>query len=168
MELPKIEHVRAEIQVEIWLACRRSYCSIDIGRQQAANARALLEADLGGCGTGEHLAAIKGAGSRPDKTIARKHIKREVIAIRPDAKLGIVVEVRLLEGIAVVRPGGVRGGRDGHTLEERRAACHGELTEHPATCRFVILGDDIPIVVGLARSAKPCPQGVACGWSHEQ
>ncbi len=167
VELPQVERVRAKVQIEVRLAGRRRSRPIQVGRQQTGHAGALLEADLRGGSACEHFAPVERAGARADEGVAVEHVEGEVVAVRPDAQLGIVVEVGLGEGVAVVRPRCVRACRDSHTLEEGRGADR-ELRQHPATCRLVVLGDDVAVVVALAAAAEPCPWRVAGGRSGQE
>src|SRR5258707_15482662 len=79
MELEEIQIVSAEKQHEVRLPRRRRGSTVKICRQQAADAAALLEANLGRSRAGEHPAAIIGAGIGAHEDVAVKHVKSLVI-----------------------------------------------------------------------------------------
>ncbi len=56
--LPEVERIRAEVQIQVGRARRWGGSPVEIGRQQTAETRAELEADLGGRGSGAHRCAI--------------------------------------------------------------------------------------------------------------
>src|SRR5205085_3459105 len=126
---------------------------IQIGGQQAPNRGTLLETYLGSRLTVEHGGAVIGAGVGPYETISTEHVERFVVGIGPHAHLRIIIEVGILERIAIEGAGRVRRGGNSHALQERRGG-YGKLREDPPIGCLVIEDDGIAIVVGLATSAK--------------
>ena len=105
----------------------------------------------------EHGIAVISAGIGAYESVAIEHVEGDVVSIGPYSHLRVVIEVGVLEGIAVIGPGSVGGSRDGHALQERRGS-HGELSQHPAVGQLVIERDGVAIVVRLAAAAEPRPQ----------
>src|SRR5260370_25472411 len=121
----EIEHVVGRI-------CGGSGGDIESRGQQSANRGALLEADLRRRGSIEHGSAVVSASIRARKgRAAGEHVEGYVVRVGPDRHLGIVVEVRVLERVAVVSSRFVGSCRDRNALKvgSRR---NRELTEDPA------------------------------------
>jgi hypothetical protein len=142
VELKKTERVRGEVKKERRLASGGLDSSIHVGRQQAVDSAALLEADHSRCITGEHRRAIRSTGIGSERRAAAgiEHIEREVVAIRPNSHFGVIIEVGQREGISVVGTGRVIGSRDRNTLEKRaRVDVDYELGSNPAIRHLVVL-----------------------------
>ena len=141
----------------------RRRAAVEVSRQQAAVAGAQLKALLGCRQTRQHLAAVIGAGAGASKGLPIvEHVEGDVVGIRPDSHLRVVVEGGVREGIAVVGTGCVRGGRHRHTLPVAgRAARHRKLRQHPAVGHLVVLHDRVTVVAGLASATKPGKQRIA-------
>ena len=74
---------------------------------------------------------------------------------RPDTDLGVVVEI--VRERKFIKPVGLRcigGLRDGEALIVRRTVPAGELGKHPPVGHLVILSDDVPRVVRIARVVR--------------
>src|SRR5207244_2194815 len=128
---------------------RRHHRAVQVGREEATVAHAGLEADGRRRLAGEHLRAVEGPGACANKGVALKVVERQVVGVRPDGQLRIIVEVDIadLKGVAVVGAGWVAGRRDRQTLDERgdRIALliqrEGELREDPAVGHSVVAHD---------------------------
>ena len=98
---------------------------------------------------GQHL---RGAGR------AREHVVRRVVGVRPDAELGVVVEVRVREGVQRILTGGIRRARHRDALPERprELRLHGEreLRDEPPVGERVIEDDSIEAESGSASAAQ--------------
>src|ERR1043166_7547197 len=153
VHLPDVGRVRTEVDEVFGRARGRRDCAVEVCGQHAAEARTQLEALLGGRGAGDHLRAVVGAEARADEAAPGKHVVGRVVAVGPDAELRVVVEVRLFEGVDVVGARRVRCLRDGDALVEAagRPVGDGELRQHPAVVRLVVLGDGVAVVVDGAR-----------------
>src|SRR5216683_569957 len=69
--------------------------SVEIGREHAAVARGELEALLRRCRAGQHGRAIVGTELRTgERLTVVEDVEGDVVRIRPDAELRIVVELR--------------------------------------------------------------------------
>ena len=113
----------------------------------------LLEADLRRRSSVEHGVAIVGASVGADEGIAVEHVEGFVVGVRPDTHLRIVIEVRVLERVAVVGAGGVRSCRHRNALQVGSGR-NRELAEDPAVGQFVVKHDGIAVVVRLASAAE--------------
>ena len=168
MEFVQIQVVGAEVHQVIRRTRGRRGGAIQIRRQQAAYRRPLLEANLRGCGSGQHGGAVVGASIGPYKRgAAGKHVKGYVVSIGPHRHLRVVVEVAVLERIAIVGSSCVRGSRDRDALQVRRGG-NGELAEDPALSQLVVDHDGVAVIVGLAAAAKSGPDSVSRSRSGNQ
>ena len=169
-ELVEMERVGDDVDKGIGSAVGRRRRSVEVRRQQAVHAGAILKADRGGGAARQHRVPIERADERAEKGRARRieGVERHVVAVRPHSQLRIVREVIVgnRERVPAVAAGGVRGSRDGHAIHERRAVHR--LRHHPAAGRLVELRDDVAAVVRLARPAEPRPETVAGGRAEEQ
>src|SRR5260370_6004752 len=107
----------------------------------------------------EHGVAVIGARVGAQKSRWAKHVERDVVSVRPHAQLGIIVEVGILERVAIVSAGGIGRSRNRNALQERRRAHH-ELRKYPAISQLVIGDDRIAIVVAFASAAKAFPESI--------
>src|SRR5262245_12487288 len=92
--------------------------AVQIRRQHATYCGRLLETNLGGRGSGEHGSAVVSAGIGAQKSCAARveHVEGDVIGIRPDAHLGIIIEAGIRECVTIVGTGGVGSSRDSYAL----------------------------------------------------
>ena len=98
---------------------RRQRCAGQVRRQKTAVIGADAEALLSGRSSRQHARSIIRANFAVQESggAGRKHVKRDVIRIGPDTHLWIVWEIRILEGITVIRPRGIAAGGDSNALE---------------------------------------------------
>src|SRR5229473_5763984 len=156
-----------EIHKEIGFAKRRRCLTVYIGGQQAAHALGLLEANGRGEISRQHICPVIGAGHRSGKAW-RKDVKRSVVAVWPNAHLGIIWEGARgkSEGIAIVATRRVRCGRDGHAVQKWRRK--DGLRCYPTPGRLVVLNDDVAVVVRFASPAKAFPESVSGRGAHHR
>ena len=159
VELEQVERTIVAIESEEVVGRASGWLgwSIDVRRQDAS--RSGGEALLGGSGAGQHLGTIVGAGLGAGKVTGRvKEVEGGVVGVGPDADLGVVVEVALRKGVAVVGAGRVRGLGDGDALFEGGGGSvgvgDGELGDDPAGGDLVIEGAWIAVVVCFAQAAE--------------
>ena len=107
----------------------------------------------------QHGGAVVSTGIGADKVVAVEHVEGFVVGVGPDAHLGIVVEVGVLERVAIPGAGGVGRDRDGDALHVG-AGGDGELAHHPAVGELVVGDDGIAVVVELAAAAEAGPQRI--------
>src|SRR5690606_2240857 len=94
----------------------------------------------------------------------RKLVVRVEVAVRPYAKLRVVVEARHLEGVEVVIAGRVGGLRDGDALGRRIIQSvsvrveESELGEDPAPGVLVVEHNGVTVILGLAWPVEPSPE----------
>src|SRR5258708_34350703 len=139
-----------------WSGCRQAGWPVEIRREDAAIARRELEALLRRCRAGQHGRAIVGTELRTGECLTVvENVEGDVVRIRPDAELRIVVELRgtVTERIQVVGPGRIARGRNSHALQVR-CGRHRELREHPAIRDFVALSARLAIVI-RGKAASP-------------
>src|ERR1700757_197880 len=109
MELEEVQTVDSEIHHIVRRTGRRRRTAVEIGRKQPTHQGALLEADLSGRGASKHGGAIVGAGLGAYKGVAIKHVEGFVVCVGPNAHFRIVVEIVVLEAVAVESAGSVGG-----------------------------------------------------------
>src|SRR5215831_13781408 len=99
MELEEVEVVGAEKHLEVGRARWRRGASIKIGRQQTADRRTLLEADLSCRLAGQHRCTVISAGIGAQESGAGriKHVKGHIVRVGPYAHLRIIIEAGVLE-----------------------------------------------------------------------
>src|SRR5207249_10725702 len=110
VELEETERARAgKIEEEVRLAGGRGSAAIQVRRQEAGHARALLETDGGTRAAGQHARAVKSAGLRAHKGApVGEGVGRPIVGVRPDAELGVVREVAAeVERVPDITAGGV-------------------------------------------------------------
>ncbi len=110
----------------------------------------------------EHFAALENEDTGPTpRTAIRELVDRHVVAVRPDAELGVVVHLSgaNLKCIAVPRAGRIGGLGDGDALVIW--PIHGELAHQPAIRQGIKERDWIAVVGVLTRAAKALPERVA-------
>ena len=126
----------------------------------------------GGGITIEHLAALEDVRSRASPTVADKQVGCHIVAIGPDAELGVVVHLGVagLELVAMVSSSGVARLRDSNTLVEGTVGKvgQGELANQPAVSHLIIKNNGIAIIGVFAGAAKTGKQRVVVGGAVEQ
>jgi hypothetical protein len=144
--------------------------AFEIRRQETAVRARRREALLCRRFTGKHRGAVVRARLRANEDEStHKQVERHVVAVGPDAELRVIVEVRIREGIPVVRAGRIVHHRDGNAFDERRAArLVRQLGNHPAIGERVITHDGIAAVGRVARRAKALPQRAQQDWAEER
>ena len=88
-----------------------------------------------------------------------KHIERDVVTVRPNSHLGIVIEVFVLKLVTVICPRGVSSRGDRYAL--RKTVFHRELRDDPTIRDLVVLNNGVSIVILFAVSAKSLPNRVS-------
>ena len=163
VELPRDQaRRRAEADHVVRRARRRQGRAVERRRKQSAVCGARLEELLRRGLAREHPRAIERGDAGADEGRAvREEIHREVVAVGPDAELGVVGEVRVpvAERVAVVGAGRVRRGRDRDAHEVGRGR-HRELADHPAVGDAVVKDGRVAVVVALAPAAEAGPDRV--------
>ena len=163
VEFVEVQVVGSKIQHVIRRTGWRSGRTVEIRRQQASHRGSLLETDLGCGGAREHRVAVIGTSvGAHERDAARKHVERFVICVRPYAHLRIVVEVGVLERIAVISSRGVGSRRHRNALQIR-CRRNRELAEDPTLREFVVKHDGVAVVVSLASTTEPGPQRIPRG-----
>src|SRR5688500_769189 len=116
---------------------------------------AVSDAKLPGRSADKHSVALESAYLTANKrTTIPKHVVTDVISIRPNAHLRIVVEIATVrEGVAEVGAGRIGRRRNGDTLSEWLAR-HSKLSQHPAIGQLIVLNNRIAIVIALATNAE--------------
>ncbi len=113
----------------------------------------------------DHRLAVDRAGDRRAELEARVElVDGDVVAVRPDADLRVVVEpARRREHVVVevVRPERVRRLRHREALVAALGGEQRELGEHPAVSELIVDDDRISVVLRLARAAEAGPRRVA-------
>src|SRR5262249_6063308 len=117
VELPERQRGgRVQGEDVVWRAGWGQGCAVERGRQQPSKARTDVEALLGSRLPSDHLRTVISAGLTTSEGVAVEHVESEVVGVGPNADLGIVRKVAVLERVAVVAPGRVAGGGDRHAL----------------------------------------------------
>ena len=140
---------------------RRQRGAVKGRREEATIGRTCREQLLRGGRAGEHPAPVHDRDAGPAKGRAvGKNVDGQVVAVRPDAELGVVGEVRVapVEPVSVVRAGRVTAGRDGHAHHVRQRGDR-ELSHEPAVGDLVIEDRRVAVVVGLAATSESAPDG---------
>ena len=154
----------AHRQLHVVRTGRRGGGAVHIGRQNAAIGAGCGEALLRGGGAGEHAGPVHGAAFSTEERGAGavEHVVGDVVGVRPHRQLRVVREVGVLEGIAVVGAGRVRGLRDRHALVVRAGGRVdvGELGEYPAAGEGVVADDGVAVVGAFAEPAEAGEQRV--------
>ena len=166
MKFVQVQIVGAEVHHVVRRTSRRCGRAIEIGWKQSADRGALLEADLGGRLSRQHGAAVVGAGVGADEGVPVEHVESFVVSVGPHAHLRIVIEVGVLERVAIKGSSSVGSCRDRDALQVRRGG-DGELAEDPALRDFVVEDDRIAVIIGLASTAKAGPERIAGGWPSD-
>ena len=148
----------------VWIASGWRNNAIQIGWQEslftgAANDPPGLRG--GGSIAHQHLDPIKDKRLRPEEGCAQgvENVSSHVIAVRPDAQLGIIKEVAgQVEVVPVPGAGGVAGLGYGNTLVlgDRGAARDSKLADNPAVGELIIDHHRITAAT-LASAAKAGP-----------
>ena len=166
MELPvgdRVARRRTEPDDVVGRAGRRLPPAIERGRQNAAVARARVEALLGRCRAGQHRGAVERADARAVECdpAAGEDVVADVVRVGPHRQLRVIGEVGVPVRERVPVPGASRIGRlgDGEAVEVRRRR-NGELLNHPTVGDRVVGDRPVPVVVRLAAPAEAAPQGV--------
>ena len=111
---------------------------------------------------GEHFRAIKRKGLRTEKGGAGRveHVHGHVVAVGPDAEMGIVKKVGThVKAVTIVSAGGIRGRRDGDALvgDRRAARGAGKLGDDPPVRDVIIEDDRVAKAAVLAGAAEAGP-----------
>src|SRR5215467_7677468 len=120
---------------------------IHVRWQHPAHRGRLLETNLGGRGSGEHGSAVvsAGIGAKESRAARVEHVEGDVVGIRPDAHLGIIIEVGIGELVTIVGAGSVGSSRDSDALEKWTKSSvritNYELREHPTVSELVVKHD---------------------------
>ena len=164
MEAKKIQVRRvSEVEEEIRLAGGWRRRTIYVGRQQAAHTLWLLKANRRGGISRQHIGPVVRTGERPGKG-RREDVVSHVIGVRPHTEFGVIRKGGERERISIIAARGVRRGRDRHAVQIWRRK-HG-LCRDPTTGGFVVLNDDVAVVVSLASSSKALPEGIPGSGAH--
>ena len=143
--------------------------AVEIGGQEAAEALLELEALLRRRGAGEHRGRSKAQARPPTKVLPVEHVVGDVVGVRPDAQLRVVVEVRLRERVAVVCAGGVGGGGDGDALQIWAAWLTENCVRTQRSAALSYCDDRVAVVVGLAVAvAAEAAQSVLPAWESRR
>ena len=123
--------------------------AVEVARQQDQRRTGGVEGLERGRVAGEHLRPVE--GDRVQAPAGEAPLGAQVVGVRPDAELGIVVrEVELEQVEEPAARDGVRRLRYRDALEGRRgleAVWDRELAHHPAIGEVVIDDDRVPVVV---------------------
>src|SRR5581483_1917824 len=97
-------------------------------------------------------------------------VRREVVAVGPDAQLRVVEEVRAqVEAVAVPRARRVARLRDGDALVRRDVVpVDGELAHEPAVGELVVEHDGVAGAAALAEAAETAPERADPDWAEQR
>jgi hypothetical protein len=112
----------------------------------------------GGSSPGQHVSPVE--GHRAGYAVARGKVsQREVVGLRHDAELGIVVVLpwRDMEGPAVVGTRGIGGPGQSDALNP---LADRELAQQPAVGQMIVENDRVAVVVVLAGATEARPDGI--------
>ena len=162
MEAPQVQRIRPEIEDRVRCSGRWHRRSVKVAREKTTIGAAELEALLCRRGPDQHARAVVGADVGALER-AREHVEGDVVGVRPDRELRVIVEQRaaVTERVAIIRTGRIGGRRDRDTLEIWRRGDR-ELGEDPTVRDLVVLDDRVAVVVRLAPATEPRPDRVAC------
>ena len=156
-----VEHERAAREPDrgVRFSRRRRHRSVQVGGSDAADVVVDDDALLRGGGGGKHLDPVERAvGDAVEAAAAAggEGVVGDVVAVRPDAELRVVVEIRIRVVVARPLPGGVRRPRDGDALVIRTvgAFADGELRDQPTVRQRIVEGDPVAVVARLAVPAE--------------
>ncbi len=152
----------AQAQELLGRAGGRGRGAVDGGREHAVEGGGELEGLLGGRAAGQHGGPVENAQLGTQEGVAGpvEHVHGQVVAVGPDAELGVIGEAVLGEGVAVVGAGGVAAGGDGQADEVGEGRGDGELGDDPAVGQAVVEDGGVAVVVAVACPAEAGPQGV--------
>src|SRR5262252_1649162 len=123
MELPELQGIGAEVHKKGRLSRGGLNRAVHVRREKRVVRCALLETDDRCRLPCQHGVAVHSTGIRADESLSiLEHVKRNVVSVRPDTHLRIVVEIDSeRESVPVVSSGGIAGGRNSDALRERSA-----------------------------------------------
>jgi len=147
-------------------AGRRENCPVEVAGQERRLARPTRDPwrNKSSGHAGEHFRAIKRKGLRTEKGGASRveNVHGHVVAVGPDAEMGIVKKVGThVKAVAIVGAGGVGGRRDGDALIGDRGAARSarKLGDDPAVRDVIIEHDRVAKAAVLAGAAEAGPDG---------
>src|ERR1700758_4033735 len=119
-----------------------------------------METNLCGRRPAAHGGTVVCANLRTSEGVG-EHVKGDVVGVRPNPQLWVIRKLgaAVVKRISVVCSRSVRCCRNGDTLQVR--CCRdGELSKDPAIIDFVVLNDDIAVVVRLTPTAEAAPERI--------
>ena len=154
-------------------AVRRRHGPVGVGRQDPRQRRVERDHVLvheASRLAGDHLVALEAPDSLAARRVELRRGHRVRVLSRPDAELGIVVELRLVHEELVCAParGRIARIRDRDALVERplARAVERELRDHPALRELVVEHDRVAVVVRAAERPSRKDR-VARGRGHD-